>query len=253
MPPITADHSLPRGSEFELITKRLRDVMPVRLLMEKTFALNKSRSKVLTLGLRLESRMEVCAVLSSSQGPGVRLTQSELTALLNRRWVSTVLSHFAKPSYPGKSYILDDIEFRCVSTQQTEPALRIARKNEDRLGFLLLAEISVKTLFNLADYILCYVDTLVQHSVQCEQWVVGCARELKAISDESKILVETEREAEIVIDMYTQKMTDCTFLDKEKEFLMDLAYFYKPYMARMVYDYVNAQKSVSDVTPMESE
>ncbi|KAK3915276.1 Nucleolar protein 16, partial [Frankliniella fusca] len=239
--PTVAETSLPRSKDFKQVTRRLSEEGRPRLLLEKSWALNRSHSKTITVGLRLDRNIGVCALISGSPGiGGVALTEMELAALLDSRWMGSVFAHFAHPKFPGASRVLENVEFRCTTLRDGEPSLRIARKGGERLNYILLAEISTKTLLGLADAIQCSVHTLKQYAVESEKWVLSSMNSLRVLAKEMEVLVETEKEAERVISVFGQRFSNCEILSAEQEFLLDLTFKHKEQFGNMFFDYMNA-------------
>ncbi|KAK3924437.1 UPF0294 protein YafD [Frankliniella fusca] len=137
----------------------------------------------------------------------------ELAALLDSLWMGSVFAHFAHPKFPGANRVLENVEFRCTTLRDGEPSLRIARKGVERLNYVLLAEISTKTLLGLADAIQCSVHTLKQYAVESEKWVLSSMNSLRVLAREMEVLVETEKEAERVISVFGQRFSNCEIFE----------------------------------------
>ncbi|KAK3931317.1 Outer membrane usher protein FanD [Frankliniella fusca] len=263
MSPTVSDVALPRSEEFLSATKRLKDVLPTRLLLEKSWRLNKSSTKIISMGLRLDHQIDVCAVLSGSSGqsvrlrdlkPGnitVRLSQNELCALLNPRWAKTVMGHFSTPRVPGAVQVLESCEMRCiVHHADLTPSLKISRSGDGHLGYVLLAEISVKTLFALSEHLHCYMNFLKSYAVECDSWLVNGVRKIKSLGDEMQISFESEKDVMSVLSFYGRGLTSCEALTPEKQFLLDLTFSHREQFARCVIDYVHQMSAaVSDPVP----
>ena len=118
-----------------------------RWLLEKTYFLNSSRSKMMTIGLDLARDLEPHVAIENTYGVGLVLTQDEINQLLDPEWRSTVDFHFKIPSNPGAVRVLKNCEFRCVMLQNGEdPGLRISKITNERSMYVLLGEITWKNL-----------------------------------------------------------------------------------------------------------
>ncbi|KAK3910249.1 Glycosyltransferase 6 domain-containing protein 1 [Frankliniella fusca] len=198
--------------------------------------------------------MEVCALLYASNGLSVLLTEMELVSLLDPRWVPSVLLHFKTPKNPGNGRVLENVEFRCCVIGNGEPGLRISKRTDNRIGYIVLAETSVLTLIDLADAILCTVSTLKNFSVECENWLLDSLRVLKEMSEEMSIPIQTEQDAASVLAVYKKELAACEMLTPETMFVLDLAYMYKEQFSRMLFDFVHtAVEDVSKLTNVKDD
>lgn len=122
-------------------------------ILEKSWALNPSQSKFLTLGLDLSRCCRVVACISGNKGVQVVLAADELQELLSPAWLKNVAHHFRSPVLPGAVRVLpSQAEFRCVVIGDGEPGLRVSRISGDmnKSAFTILGDVTVKTMMMLA-------------------------------------------------------------------------------------------------------
>lgn len=208
-------------------------------VLDKTWDLNASRSKRITLGLCLDRKLNICIVIENTAGLGVKLTTEELQHLLSPPWRNSVLEHCANPTHPGPISAQGTMQFQCVILRNGEPGLRLCRGE----CFVILGEVTCKVLYYAAPAILQRLDLLASVWQQCGKWVV---RAMESIRTEARLLgsdcLDKERDVYSVLTSLGGKLAADrqmpTMLDIEAELFSDMLFRHKEPIARMYIDYM---------------
>jgi hypothetical protein len=202
-----------------------------KLVFEKVFFLNPSRSKRLTIGLDLDRDLSPCAVLEGNSGavPSVMLSDEAFTMLLSNEWRATVKRHMDKlEPLPTPTRVLpSDCHFHCISLPNNEPALKIRTSN----AFIILGAVSVQTLYWLRPALA--TKMLALDAGRVRSWLRYVLDDIKRktshqLRDETDIKDFLEKNAEAMIKRYD--------LDAfQADFMMDLCFRYRDSFIELIY------------------
>lgn len=149
-----------------------------RWVLEKTWHLNPSMSKNLTVGYCLERQLQPLVTIQNPAGLGIKMNKNELLTLLDAKWRELVLNHLKNPC-PGERRVFGDFECKCMTLNTGEPGLRLAKVGEKEM-FCVLGGITVKNLFDMTPAILERLDMLVCARDLCVTFLVGLLGALRA-------------------------------------------------------------------------
>lgn len=210
-----------------------------RWVLDKTWDLNPSRSKRLTVGLCLDRKLTICVAVENSGALGVKLTREELIELLHPRLRDIVFDHLQAPTSSGTSMTRGEVEFQCMVLRNGEPGLRL-NKGE---SFVILGDVTCKALYYAAGHILHYVELLRLVQIESPKWLM---RGLETLKSEAERLglgyLDKEKDVWPVLvsvgDAYSSQIPSTDVMTIETEFFKDMLFRHKEPMARMYIDYV---------------
>lgn len=254
VPAVEVDAPYPRQPNLEEAVQELTSIMRRlapshhgRLCLEKVFYLNSSKSKRLSVGLDLERHLQVHALIEGNNGVRVRLSSDELKELLSEQWRASVLNHMRSPRLPGTVRVLEECEFRNIVIHDGEPALKIVHHSGGRDVNIVLAEISCKTLFNIAPAILHKVHALGLDYERAMGWLYGAIRQLKqGLPCDDHTPMQSERGARDYVAMVGAQiaMADDTPHDQHNDFLMDLFFRHIEYFAKIFFGFITPSREI---------
>ncbi|XP_034234740.1 uncharacterized protein LOC117641482 [Thrips palmi] len=215
---------------------------PNRWVFEKTWDLNPSRSKRLTLGFDLLRKLDICTVIESPSGLGVKLSVLELQHLLTPSMRTDVFEHLDRPQAEGGvSSRAGNMEFQCVTLRNGEPGLRLAKGE----SFVILGEVSCTALYYAAPAILQRLDLLDSVGELGAEWLVRSMEVMRAQARSmGQQALSREKEVYPVMTALSGKLGSVKLmaptLDIEGEFISDMLFRHKELFARMFIDYMRS-------------
>jgi hypothetical protein len=208
--------------------------------MEKTWYLNGSRSKRLSIGVDLERQLSVSAVIEGNTGIGVRLDASQLKELLSPGWMAIVLQHIKYPQSPGLVRELKNLTMSCAMIHERNGGLKISTvDDEGKHMYVILGEVSCKLLFMYAPAILYRVNAYCDEVMRIAGWLQENLTQLRALVHIKGPTQLTMQGAIDIISTAATKMSaieSAASLHWETEFQFDMFYRHREFLANMLID-----------------
>ena len=225
-----------------------------RWILEKTWLLNASRSKQITVGLCLDRKLNVCVAIESPTGLGLKGTQSELEHALSPLFRDVVLKHLNTPGGGNTASFTGEVQYQCILTRCGEPGLRIAKGD----AFVILGKATCKALYYLAPVILQRLAFLKETYDVCGPWVATAFDRVLAEAKElGQDLVYKEKAVLDVLTSLSQKVGNKSLwppvVNVEVEMYFDLLFRHKDLFARMYIDYRTDDDQDDDESPFEDD
>lgn len=213
---------------------------PPKWVFEKTWDLNASRSKRLTVGFCLARRLDICITLESPAGLGVKLSVQELQHLLSPKMRVAVFEHLQERKAVGALHTkVGDMVYQCVLLRNGEPGLRLSKDN----AFVILGEVTCTTLYYAGPHILQRVALLDNIGLGGAKWVVRILEEVRSeVHAMGYNVLSREKDVYPVLTALSGKLgarrLEPTTLDVEFEMFCDMLFKHKELLARMYVDFV---------------
>lgn len=203
-------------------------------VLDKTWSLNPSGSKRVTVGLRLEQKLAPGVRIEGQTGLGLSLDEEEFMQLLQSERV--LMAELKQPSSETENIgAFKAVSWKVVFLQNKEPALRVWRDDK----YVILGQVTCEMLFFIAPAIVHRMRHLQRVLRTCDQWIVPKlemvrAESLKACNqgpiDESVVL--------FVFDFLRFKVLSYDEWRLGDELFSDMMFKHKFILAKLACDYI---------------
>lgn len=238
-----ADQVLPLVRS-EVMQQMLRDASEsTYLFFEDRIDLNKSGSKFMSIGLRLDKGFSVYGKFGGNKCPTLWVSEVELRSLFSADAMASIESHFEKPKHRGYEKVVDSMTYQCIVMSIIGPGLVLKRQDENakKGGEIILGEKSVKEMFQKWPYVRLVLNELRFYAELAEAWVMNAFNKMTNYVPEMHFdEVKDIKDAKTLVLYLGEKPGGAGEpLTTEMKFHMKLAFFETDELARMYMFYKN--------------